>query len=182
MWNMRLRVRAVALLALGTACSTTAPGLSNLPPAGVTGDRVRVDEATPSILSFPSATADDVWRTLPAAFRHLGIEAGVMDRDAPSYGSVGVRLTTIAGKPARTLFRCTNEGTGMSSMTQYRIEFAIAAQPRTVAGAGAELIVRTQALGRFVDARSGTVHCVSNGSIENALKEHIDAELERMKK
>ncbi|HEX6135539.1 MAG TPA: hypothetical protein VFZ24_16325 [Longimicrobiales bacterium] len=175
---------AAAMLVLSISCAPTSPpGLSGtVPPRGVAGDVVRVDEAAPSILAFPSARADELWLALPVAFERLGIPANVMDRGARIYGNPKVTSSTIAGRPARSLFRCSEGGAGVASMAQYRIEFGIAVQPRPVADRGAELIVQTQALGRIVEAsRSGTIHCVSNGELESRMKEEIEAELERIR-
>lgn len=181
--SIPLTAAAAALVAFSAACAPAGPRLSDtVPPPGVAGSTYRLEEARPSILEFPDATPEELWRVLPAAFDAAGIPANVMDRTARIYGNPQIRASSIGERPTRNLFRCTNEGVGVASFTQFRIEFGIAAQPRAVRDGGAELIVRTQAQGRFVDAsRSGTVHCVSNGMMERTLRGHIIVELARIR-
>lgn len=170
-------VTATGLVVLLAACGPVAPGMASGTPSGVTGSEVHLDRAEPSTLTFRSATANELWRVIPSVFQGLGIPGGVIDARSRIYGSPNVRLSSIGGQRVISMFRCTNEGTGMSSTTQYRVEFGIAVQPRAAAG-GAELIVDVQAMGRLTDpSRSGTIHCVSNGALEGMLKERIEAAL-----
>ncbi|HSK20233.1 MAG TPA: hypothetical protein VK912_13855 [Longimicrobiales bacterium] len=170
-------VTATGLVVLLAACGPVAPGMASGTPSGVTGSEVHLDRAEPSTLTFRTATANELWRVMPSVFQGLGISAGVIDARSRIYGSPDVRLSSIGGQRVLSMFRCTNEGTGMASTTQYRVEFGIAVQPRP-AGSGAELIVDVQAMGRLTDpSRSGTIHCVSNGVLEGMLKERLDAAL-----
>lgn len=170
-------VTATGLVVLLAGCGPVAPGMSSSTPSGVSGSEVHLDRAEPSTLTFRSATANDLWRVMPAVFQDLGIPAAVIDARSRIFGNPDVRLSSIGGQRVLTMFRCTNEGAGMASTTQYRVEFGIAVQPRT-AGSGAELIVDVQAMGRLTDpSRSGTIHCVSNGALEGMLKERLEAAL-----
>lgn len=167
----------VTLALFGCASASSAPMGSGL-PASAAGPEVRVDEALPSVLSFPGATVQELWRALPAAFRAVGMTAGVVDAEALVYGNGRVTETTVAGRPTRDLFRC-SAGSSLS-LGQYRIQFGITAQPRPLRTGGAELFIQTVASGRSVSAsQSGTVHCVSNGSLESKIKEQVAAELAR---
>ena len=167
-------VTAGLLMALA-GCGAVAPGMSPGAPSGVTGSEVHLDRAEPSTLTFRSATANDLWRVMPTVFQDLGIPAAVIDARSRIFGNPNVRLSSIGGQRVLSMFRCTNEGTGMASTTQYRVEFGIAVQPRPAAS-GAVLIVDVQAMGRLTDpARSGTVHCVSNGVLEKMLRERLEA-------
>ncbi len=167
------------LVQVGCAPATGGPMGTGL-PATASGPEVRVDEALPSVLAFPEATVEELWKVLPAAFRALGITAGVTDADALVYGNGRVPETTVAGRSTRDLFRC-SAGAGLS-LGQYRIQFGITAQPRRVRTGGSELFVQTAAFGRFVSAsQSGTVYCVSNGALEGKIKEQAEAELARIR-
>lgn len=185
MSTARLRLATgVTLLMLATACAGTPAGVGvTTPPAGISGNVVRVEEARPSILEFRYIQAEDIWAVLPNAFRALGITGGVMDPTDRVFGNPQIRATTLAGQQTRNMFRCTNEGSGPGSVTQYRVEFGIAAQPRAVEEGGSELIVRIQAVGRLTDSsRSGVIHCVSNGTIERRLKQQVELEVARRMK
>ena len=142
------------------------------------GSEVRVDETAPAVLEFPGATVDGVWKVLPAAFSALEIPASILDARAKTYGNARVTETEVAGRSTRNLFRCGDDAS--LSPSQYRIEFGISAQPRPAPTGGVQLFVQTTAFGRFVSAsRTGTTHCVSNGSIEKRLQEQIEIELSR---
>ncbi len=174
----RLTVALLPILAAGCA-SMTSGDVGGGMPATVGGPEARVEETLPSVLSFPEASVDDLWRVLPGAFQALGIPAGIIDARARVYGNGTVTETSVAGKATRDLFRCA-AGSGLS-LGQYRVQFGISAQPRAAIDGGAELFVQTVAFGRMVSAsRSGTTHCVSNGTLELKLKEQMDAELGRI--
>lgn len=174
----RLAMAVVSIFAAGCA-SMTSGDVGGGMPATVGGPETRVEETLPSVLAFPRASVDDLWRVLPAAFQALGIPAGIMDPQARVYGNSSVTETTVAGKATRDLFRCA-ASSGLS-VGQYRVQFGISAQPRKALDRGSELFVQTLAFGRLVSAsRSGTTHCVSNGTLELKLKEQMDAELARI--
>jgi hypothetical protein len=144
----------------------------------VSGSTVRVDESPVSILVFPGADMEDVWKVLPASFSALGIPAGVMDASNHAYGSQLVKVTKIGDRRVEQLFRCA-AGEGLSAAT-YRVEFGIVVQPRKLAGGGTELTVETAALGRMASmGRAGNTHCVSNGLLEKQLQSQIETELDR---
>lgn len=166
--------KLLVLTAFVTGCAPTVGGqISTGLQATAAGNEIRVDETLPSVLLFPYATVEDLWKVLPATFQELGIPAGIIDDGALIYGHGRVTETTVAGRPTRDLFRCGAQS-GLS-LEQYRVQFGISAQPRKVEGGGAELHVQTEAYGRLVSAsRSGTTHCVSNGELEMAIKEQVE--------
>lgn len=178
--HFRFARALVLLVFLLFGCAGGTGGEIGPGPAGsFSGPEVRVDETLPSIMAFPYATVESVWRVLPAAFEALGIPAGVIDPSARIYGNGVVRETSVAGRPTRDLFRC-SAGSGLS-LGQYRVQFGIAAQPRPMADGGTELFLQIEAFGRRVNAsQSGTTHCVSNGILEMRLKEQVEAELARI--
>ena len=164
----------LSVFAAGCAGGQLGSGLQGTAP----GPEVRVDETLPSVLAFPRASVEDLWRVLPAAFRALEIPAGIIDPGALIYGNGRVTETSVAGRSTRDLFRC--GATSGLSRGQYRIQFGISVQPRKVEGGGAELFLQTQASGSLVSgSRSGTTNCVSNGTLELRLKEQMDIELGR---
>jgi len=165
------------LLVLAAGCAAGPSGrLGTGLPASMEGSEVRVDETAPSVLEFPGATVEAVWKVLPAVFSILEIPASVLDADARLYGNGRVTETRVAGRPTRDLFRC-GDDTSLSP-SQYRVQFGISAQPRPWPRGGVELYVQTTAFGRFVSAsRSGTTHCVSNGTLEKRIKEQVDIAL-----
>jgi len=169
----------LSLLAVSAACAPVSSGeLSPGLQGTVSGSEVRVDETLPSVLAFPQATVDDLWKALPAAFQALEIPAGIVDASARVYGNGRVTETTAAGESTRDLFRC-GAGSGLG-VSQYRVQFGITAQPRPVLNGGAELFVQIEAFGRLVSgSRTGTTHCVSNGSLELKIKEQMDIQLGR---
>jgi hypothetical protein len=173
-----LKLLPLLVLASGCAAGSTGqmgPGL----PATVSGSEVRVEGTLPSVIAFPQASVDDVWKVLPAAFQALGIPAGIMDAGAMVYGNQNVTETKVAGQSTRDLFRC-SASSGLS-VGQYRIRFGISAQPRKMATGGTELFLQTTAVGRLVSgSRSGTTQCVSNGTLDLKIREQIEIELARI--
>ena len=167
------------LLVFAAGCAPMSGGQLGTGLQGTTGgSEVRVDETPPSVILFPEASVEDLWRVLPATFRALEIPAGIIDPDALLFGNGRITETRVAGKSTRNLFRC-----GASSgllMDQYRIQFGISVQPRRVPGGGAELFVLIEAFGRIVSAsRSGETHCVSNGTLELKINEQMKIESAR---
>lgn len=171
-----------SLLLVTAACAANPPLPGDAsPPAGISGDYVQVEAARPSIIAFPNSSADDLWAGLPATFEGLLIHGGVIDEEQRVYGNMDVKSQRIAGESVRSLFRCASEGAGPSLVTQYRIEFSIAAYPRPLRSGGAELIVQTQASGTSVDgARRPPVYCVSNGSLELKIRQQMEVVLDNM--
>jgi hypothetical protein len=165
------------MFCMATGCAGSGQLGTGLAPS-ISGPEVRVDETLPSVLAFSDASVADLWRVLPATFEALGIPGGILDANALIYGNERVRETRVAGEATRDLFRC-SAGSGLS-LGQYRVEFAITAQPRRVPSGGAELFVQTEAFGRLVTAsRSGTTHCVSNGKLEMKIRDQVEIELRR---
>jgi hypothetical protein len=149
-------------------------------PASMSDRDVRVEAALPGMLAFPDATVEELWRVLPATFQALGIPAGILDAPNKVYGNQRVTESRVADESLRDLFRCGADA-GLTR-TQYRIQFAITAQPIPVRGGGAELRLQTAATGRAVSAsRSGTTQCVSNGTLEMKFQEQIEIELRRIR-
>jgi hypothetical protein len=169
------------LLLLASGCASGSPEYVGTPLQGSVSERdVRVDAALPGVLVFPDASVDDLWRVLPATFQALGIPAGILDAQNRVYGNERVTESRVADKPLRDLFRC-GSGSGLTR-TQYRIQFAITAQPHPSGGGGAELRLQTAATGRAVTASaSGTTQCVSNGTLEMRFQEQVEAELRRIR-
>ena len=180
--NLMPPIRARRLLLLSALAAGCAPTSGTQMGTGLQGSmagpEVRVDETLPSVLAFPGATVEDLWRVLPATFQALDIPAGVIDPEALIYGNGRVTETTVAGESTRDLFRC-GSSSGLS-VAQYRVQFGISVQPRNVEGRGAELFLQTQAFGRLVSgSRSGTTNCVSNGTLEKKIQEQLEVELGR---
>jgi hypothetical protein len=171
----------IPVVVIASGCAAGPAGqLGTGLPGSVSGPEVRIEDAPPSVLAFPGASADDLWKVLPVTFQALDIPAGIMDPGARVYGSEKVTEATVAARSTRDLFRCGADA-GLSP-SQYRVQFGITAQPRRTPSGGAELIVQTAAFGRLVSAsRSGTTHCVSNGSLELKIKEQVDIELARIR-
>ncbi|MGD8276402.1 MAG: hypothetical protein PVH00_00185 [Gemmatimonadota bacterium] len=167
----------LSLLVLAAGCAAGPSGrLVTGQPASMEGAEVRVTDTEPSVLEFPGATVEAVWKILPAVFSILEIPASVIDADARLYGNGRVTETRVAGRATRDLFRCGDDAS--LSPSQYRVQFGISAQPRPGPRGGVELFVQTTAFGRFVSAsRSGTTHCVSNGTLETSIKEQVDIAL-----
>ena len=168
------------LLVLAASC---APGPSGQMGTGlaptVSGPEVRVDEPLPSVLAFPQASVEDLWKVLPATFQALGITAGIIDAGGLVFGNGRVPESTVAGRSTVDLFRCA--ASSSLSVGRYRVQFGISAQPRKMASGGAELFVQTTAFGRMVSgSRSGTTHCVSNGTLEMKIQEQVETELARI--
>ena len=169
-----------ASLVLTAGCAAGSGGqMGTGMAATMGGSEVLVDETLPSVMAYPQANVAAVWKVLPAAFRELGMTAGVLDAGNLVYGNDRVPETTVGGKSTRDLFRC---GAGSSlSVGQYRVQFGITAQPRPASAGGTELFVHIEAFGRMVSAsRSGTTHCVSEGDIELMLKGQVAIELARI--
>jgi hypothetical protein len=176
-------VAAPALaVAAGCAAPQTVEGDNTVAtPGSVTGETVRVDAADPTALEFEDASPEDVWKVLPTAFGVLRIPSGILDERSRVYGNQKVIISTVQRTPIRDLFRC-GADSGLS-LSDYRIEFGITAQPRGLVKGGTELHIQTTALGRLTSpSRTGSTNCVSNGKLEQMLHRQIEIELEKIGK
>jgi len=132
-----------------------------------------------NIIKRPGGLFPDLWKVLPATFEALDIPAGILDARNLVFGNDRITKTRVAGESTRGLFRC-GASSGLA-VSQYRVEFGITVQPRAVPDGGVELFMQTAAFGRLVSAsRSGTTHCVSNGTLEQKIREQVAVELGRI--
>lgn len=81
-WLARLPGLLLLLLLPAGCAPTSSAQMGTGLPGAMSGPEVRVDEALPSVLDFPRASVEDLWRVLPATFQALGIPGGILDAGA----------------------------------------------------------------------------------------------------
>ncbi len=170
----------LATLAL-SACASGSGGLEPVQyqPATIdrgTGVEVRVSETGSVAERAISVSPEAAWRVLPQVYQALGLEGGIVDARAMSFGNPRVTARTVGGSRVDALFRCANEGAGPSSVNRLQITFSISTTVSRGQEGESQLRTSIVAVGRPLEGTSsGQLVCISRGILEAAIERDVVA-------
>jgi hypothetical protein len=171
-----MKLTILFALAAAVGCASTPPVPGEAPPglpASVTGEEtVNVRLATESdvIHAVMNADPEKVWKLLPEVYQKLGIEGGVLDKDATMFGTRKFTARSVEGMRTSEFVRCGNDAAGPSG-GMYRTNLSIIS---SVQGTGSGKTSLSTLIEGFATPAEGTstdaVRCVSNGRLEKRIR------------
>jgi hypothetical protein len=167
---------AVAVSAF-TACTSTAPTSRNTPtlttvfvaPSANRTPRGVDLRHESTVGEMPvSGSVSAVWAVLPGIFEQLEIEMTTVDPSQALIGNAGYRARRIEGRRLSTYFDC-GRVMGREYADSYAVTLAVMVQ--LVTAADGRTVVRTtlDAYARDPSTSSGSVHCITWGSLERRI-------------
>ena len=177
----RLVVLAAALL---TGCAS---GGNTASPAGSVRSTVSISSQTvagnTTLDSYTnvggsthrvSATADRVWEVLPAVYQSLGIAVGTSLPEAKTIGNTKLVLNrSLAGEPLSAFLSCGDGPMGTPLANSYRVDMAIFTIVTPLAGSGAQVETRVNAIATNRAVSGAPVSCATTGRLEGLIAERI---------
>lgn len=121
------------------------------------------------------ASADAVWKALPAAYAALGLEGVVVDPTARQFGVPRYRLASrrMAARRLSDLFSCGSSSTG-SNADSYEVRYLMVTRLNPEGGSTeVETLLEAVAHPRSVSGQS--IQCASTGVLEQMLVDTLTA-------
>ena len=124
-----------------------------------------------------AASADRVWKTLPAIYDSLGITVDNLDDTRRVIGHSGMKLHRQLGKTLLTRIIDCGSTQGFPSADSYEIQFSIFTHVTTGEGATSKMATTLTAVGRPMAFAGEYVKCPTKGALEAAIADAVKARL-----
>ena len=183
-----MRAMPLLLIVALTACAGTSSSSAPAPAAQTvrvvgsgTGAALRMDASGSSSIHTLSASADQVWRALPAVFDSLGVPVATVDASKRIIGNSGFKVRTrLKGVSLSRYIDCGNSTQIGANADSYDVHLVMTAevQPAETAGT-AKVITHFQALAKPVNFSQEYSQCSSKGSLETKFIDILNARLQR---
>ena len=154
-----------------TSTSILSPGMGNSDIG--TGNTSIVVATTVRL----SATADQVFSTLPAAYEKLGITVTTMVTKERMIANPDLRARArLGGIPLRRLFDC-GGASGDPNADTFQLTISVASEVKDNGDGSSTLSTLLQANGRPVQFGGGDVRCSTTGELERMIEQQVKLKL-----
>lgn len=169
----------IALLFCGCAATAGEAPRGVSPDAAVTqtssGYDIRLRRDPSSAVPLAGASAEQVWRLLPAVYDELGIPLRHIDPATRTLGNRSVTSSRVGGERIAAFLRCGSQGMGPGGTGGYQLRLSVLTTVEDREGGAA---VRTEVNGTAAGATSASVTCASSGALERRVAERLQTLLE----
>ncbi|HYH81914.1 MAG TPA: hypothetical protein VEX86_19055 [Longimicrobium sp.] len=170
---MRRSLFLLAALSLATVLPAAAQ--DRIASGGREGDNLYFRAEKPFARAVLPHTVDQVWQTLPEAYRRLGFAASVADsvRKELSTPNMRVRGQLYTGEANSRYFTCGRNSLAGPIADQGDITFGLLSRVETDPRGGTVILTQVNARVQRRDSSQYPVECVSTGLLENTLAQYV---------
>lgn len=180
-----MRRTPIALLALlSLAACTTGSGSTPrdreqvvVDPQGGFTDVLRIDNESLVTTRALDASVERVWDALQHVYEELKIPVDERDEARRLIGATGHRARRIAGERMARYVDC-GHGVSGPKANEYAVRLNLYTTVRSHER-GAELVTDVDATARPRDVAGSTIHCTSEGRLEELVVQRLEARLAR---